>query len=66
MRAVVLQQDWYRLRSWKVLFSSSFAYSLDKEKEYITRFVSNNEYISRDESLHVAHAVMLYGKLQNI
>ena len=25
----------------------------------------SNEYISRDESLHVAHAVMLYDKLQN-
>ena len=36
-----------------------------KKKNILPGLCLSNEYISRDESLHVEHAVMLYGKLQN-
>ena len=47
-------------------FSSSFAsISWIKKKNILPGLCLSNEYMSRDESLHVAHAVLLYGKLQN-
>ena len=47
-------------------FSSSFASIFwIKKKNILPGFCLSNEYISHDESLLVAHAVMLYGKLQN-
>ena len=49
-----------------LFFSSSFASIFCiKKKNILPGLCLSNEYISRDESLHVAHAVMLYGKLQN-
>ena len=49
-----------------LFFSSSFASIFwKKKKNILPGLCLSNEYISRDESLHVAHAVMLYGKLQN-
>ena len=49
-----------------LFFSSSFASIFwIKKKNILPGLCLSNEYISRDESLHVAHAVMLYGKLQN-
>ena len=49
-----------------LFFSSSFASIFwIKIKNILPGLCLSNEYISRDESLHVAHAVMLYGKLQN-
>ena len=48
-----------------LFFSSSFAAIFwIKQKNILPGLCLSNEYISRDESLHVAHAVMLYGKLQ--
>ena len=50
----------------ELFFSSSFASIFwIKKKNILPGLCLSNEYISRDESLHVAHAVMLYGKLQN-
>ena len=49
-----------------LFFSSSFASIFwIKKKNILPGLCLSNEYISHDESLHVAHAVMLYGKLQN-
>ena len=49
-----------------LFFSSSFASTFwIKKKNILHGLCPSNEYISRDESLHVAQAVMLYGKLQN-
>ena len=49
-----------------LFFSFSFASIFwIKKKNIFPGLCLSNEYISRDESLHVAHAVMLYGKLQN-
>ena len=49
-----------------LFFRSRFASIFWIKKKNILRGLwLSNEYISRDESLHVAHAVMLYGKLQN-
>ena len=49
-----------------LFFSSTFASIFwIKKKNILPGLCLSNEYISRDESLHVAHAVMLYGKLQN-
>ena len=48
-----------------LFFSSSFASIFwIKKKNILPGLCLSNEYISRDESLHVAHAVMLYGKLE--
>ena len=48
-----------------LFFSSSFASIFYiKKKNILPGLCLSNEYISRDESLHVAHAVMLYGKLE--
>ena len=48
-----------------LFFSSSFAAIFwIKQKNILPGLCLSNEYISRDESLHVAHAVMLYGKLE--
>ena len=48
-----------------LFFSSSFASIFwIKQKNILPGLCLSNEYISRDESLHVAHAVMLYGKLE--
>lgn len=48
-----------------LFFSSSFASIFwIKKKNILPGLCLSNEYISRDESLHVAHAVMLYGKLK--
>lgn len=48
-----------------IYFSSSFASIFwIKKKNILPGLCLSNEYISRDESLHVAHAVMLYGKLE--
>ena len=49
-----------------LLFCSSFASIFGiKKKNILPGLRLSNEYISRDESLQVAQAVMLYGKLQN-
>ena len=48
-----------------LFFSSSFASIFwVKQKNVLPGLCLSNEYISRDESLHVTHAVMLYGKLE--
>ena len=48
-----------------LFFSSSFASIFwTKKKNILPALCLSNEYISRDESLHVAH-VILYGKLHN-
>lgn len=48
-----------------LFFSSSFAAIFwIKQKNTLPGLCLSNEYKSRDESLHVAHAVMLYGKLE--
>ena len=47
-----------------LFFSSSFASIFWIKKNILPGLCLSNEYISRDESLHVAHAVMLYGKLE--
>ena len=49
-----------------LFFSLSFASIFwIKKKNILPGLCLSNEYISRDESLHVAQAVMSYGKLQN-
>ena len=49
-----------------LFFSSSFASNFwIKNKNILPGLRLSNEYISRDESLHVAQAVMFNGKLQN-
>ena len=49
-----------------LFFCSSFASIFGiKKKNILPGLRLSNEYISRDESLQVAQAVMLYGKLQN-
>lgn len=48
-----------------VYFSSSFASIFwIKRKNILPGLCFSNEYISRDESMHVDHAVMLYNKLK--
>lgn len=48
-----------------IYFSSSFASIFwIKKKNILPGLCLSNEYISRDESIHVEHAVMLYGKLE--
>ena len=47
-----------------VFFSSSFASIFwIKQKNILPGLCLSNEYISRDESLHVEHAVLLYSKI---
>ena len=49
-----------------LFFSSSFASIFwIKKKKILPGLCLSNEYIFHDKSLHVAHAVILYGKLQN-
>ena len=36
-----------------------------KQKNILPGLCLSNEYISRDESLHVEHAVLLYSKLKS-
>jgi ribonucleoside-diphosphate reductase subunit M2 len=47
-----------------IFFSSSFAAIFwIKQKNILPGLCLSNEYISRDESLHVEHAILLYSKL---
>jgi ribonucleoside-diphosphate reductase subunit M2 len=49
-----------------IFFSSSFAAIFwIKQKNILPGLCLSNEYISRDESLHVEHAILLYSKLKN-
>jgi ribonucleotide reductase beta subunit family protein with ferritin-like domain len=49
-----------------IFFSSSFAAIFWlKQKNILPGLCLSNEYISRDESIHVEHAILLYSKLQN-
>ena len=61
---MISRQEWYHLRLWKDCFLVLVSHLLfgSRKRIFYPVYV---EYISRDESLHVAHAAMLYGKLQN-